>query len=94
MSRHKRLVLTFDAFGTLFTPREPIGKQYVRTIPSVFLMFPKHVSGTTWINAPSVVPDLSRCSKWWSEKNNADPEVFIRPRLPEDMDCLVSVMIK
>lgn len=29
MYRHKPLVLTFDAFGTLFTPREPIGQQYV-----------------------------------------------------------------
>ena len=28
MSARKRLVLTFDAFGTLFTPRAPIGKQY------------------------------------------------------------------
>lgn len=28
MSRYKRLLLTFDAFGTLFTPRETIGKQY------------------------------------------------------------------
>lgn len=24
----KNLVLTFDAFGTLFTPREPITRQY------------------------------------------------------------------
>ena len=32
MSRRKPLVLTFDAFGTLFTPREPIGQQYVRTL--------------------------------------------------------------
>ena len=24
----RRLVLTFDAFGTLFTPREPIGQSY------------------------------------------------------------------
>ncbi|CAD6570683.1 MAG: hypothetical protein ASARMPREDX12_003811 [Alectoria sarmentosa] len=28
MSKYKRLMLTFDAFGTLFTPREAIGKQY------------------------------------------------------------------
>ena len=26
-----RLVLTFDAFGTLFTPREPIGQSYADT---------------------------------------------------------------
>ena len=36
MSRSKRLVLTFDAFGTLFTPREPIGQQYVCTL-TIFL---------------------------------------------------------
>ena len=36
MSRYKRLVLTFDAFGTLFTPREPIGQQYVCTFPIGF----------------------------------------------------------
>lgn len=30
MSNSKRLILTFDAFGTLFTPREPIGKSYAR----------------------------------------------------------------
>ncbi len=28
MSRTKRLILTFDGFGTLFTPREPIAKSY------------------------------------------------------------------
>lgn len=31
MHRQKRLLLTFDAFGTLFTPRESIGQQYVST---------------------------------------------------------------
>lgn len=31
MLRTKRLVLTFDAFGTLFTPREPIAKSYADT---------------------------------------------------------------
>lgn len=25
----KKLLITFDAFGTLFTPKEPIAKQYV-----------------------------------------------------------------
>ena len=35
MPRHKRLVLTFDAFGTLFTPRESIGQQYVCTFVTV-----------------------------------------------------------
>lgn len=35
MSRYKRLLLTFDAFGTLFTPRETIGKQYVCTFLTV-----------------------------------------------------------
>ena len=29
MSRMKSLLLTFDAFGTLFTPRRSIAKQYV-----------------------------------------------------------------
>ena len=37
MSRRKPLVLTFDAFGTLFTPRDPIGQQYVRTVQFQFL---------------------------------------------------------
>lgn len=40
MSKYKRLVLTFDAFGTLFTPREPVGKQYVCTFPSISFVFP------------------------------------------------------
>ena len=32
MPRHqRRVVLTFDAFGTLFTPREPIGQSYAET---------------------------------------------------------------
>lgn len=32
MPRNQRqLVLTFDAFGTLFTPREPIGQSYAST---------------------------------------------------------------
>lgn len=31
MLRTKRLILTFDAFGTLFTPREPIAKSYADT---------------------------------------------------------------
>lgn len=29
MSVRKRLVLTFDAFGTLFRPKQAIGKAYV-----------------------------------------------------------------
>ena len=28
MSVRERLIVTFDAFGTLFTPREPIAKSY------------------------------------------------------------------
>ena len=28
MSQRRRLLVTFDAFGTLFTPREPIAKSY------------------------------------------------------------------
>lgn len=28
ISRNRHLVLTFDAFGTLFYPRRPIGQQY------------------------------------------------------------------
>ena len=47
MSRRKPLVLTFDAFGTLFTPREPIGQQYVRTIP----LFPYILRLDTWVGA-------------------------------------------
>ena len=31
MMMKERLFLTFDAFGTLFTPREPIAKSYAIT---------------------------------------------------------------
>jgi hypothetical protein len=33
-----RLVLTFDAFGTLFTPRESIGKSYANVARSYGLL--------------------------------------------------------
>ena len=84
MSRRKPLVLTFDAFGTLFTPREPIGQQYVRTIPS-----PPHIPTLdTWAGAvkssfrqglPSFLPslcslDLYRCLKKFDERGDADSE--------------------
>ena len=47
MSRRKPPVLTFDAFGTLFTPRQPIGQQYVRTLSS----FPRIPRLNTWARA-------------------------------------------
>ena len=90
MSRHKRLVLTFDAFGTLFTPREPIGKQYVRTLPNVPLLL-----GTTGLfPLPLCSLDFSECLKLCDEEGNADFEVLIRPMLPENMGWLVLLTIR
>ena len=34
MPARERLILTFDAFGTLFKPREPIAKSYADTARS------------------------------------------------------------
>ena len=92
MSKYKRLVLTFDAFGTLFTPREPIGKQYVCTCLNVFPIFTRHVLSTATINLPSAAP--ARILDFVGREGQANPKILIRPMLPEDMAYPVLVMIR
>ena len=58
-----------------------------------------NLSCETYFGYGSVSPllcslDLSYCSDSCDEKDKADSIVFIRPRLPENMGCLVLLMIR
>ena len=74
MSRYKRLVLTLDAFGTIFTPRESIGQQYVCTSSVVFPPLGTLREALKRVSAKALSSLVSCCSNMCDEKGNADSE--------------------
>ena len=63
LDKCKRLVLTFDAFGSLFTPKEPIAKTYAKVGNRYGLSVREDEIASSFKNG--MASHVSRSKNWW-----------------------------